>query len=754
MKPLSTKPILILSAITYFLVASSCTNTQANLVEQEIERTQLVNIFIGTDGHGHTYPGASLPFGMVQLSPDNGTEGWDWSSGYHYSDSVIAGFSHLHLSGTGIGDYCDISFMPFDKMAEDRPAPAAFQHAQESAQPGFYQVTFDNGIGTALTVTERTGIHQYSFPANAKPAISLDLGFHINWDEPTQTAIWVLNDSTIAGYRYSTGWAKDQRIYFHAQFSVPFKEVSWYEKEEKLQGDSVKGQFSQGVFEFPDNADTILVKVGLSTADEAGAEKSIAVEAAHWNFEQYVAEANDIWESELQKVQVNMLNPALDSIFHTALYHASLVPNLHSDLNGKYKGANDEIVENNELVRYTVFSLWDTFRASHPMFSLLQEEKNHDFLNSIMAFFDEYGKLPVWALAGNETNTMTGYHAVPILADALQKGYLSDRAEEVFAAMKVSAEQEIRGTDFYRQYGFIPADKDGWSVTKTLEYAYDDWCIAQVAKMLDKDEEYVYFMERAGSYRALFDDATLFMRGKNSDGRWQEPFDPFHSEHGFDGIYVEGTAWQHSWFVPHDVQGLIDLFPSEDGFIQHLDSTFNVSSEMTGENVSADISGMIGQYAHGNEPSHHIPYLYNYTSEPWKAQQKIRQIMLELYQNTPDGLPGNEDCGQMSAWYVFSALGFYPVNPAEGLYVIGSPLVKDATIALENGNSFRVTTENNSPINPYIQAISLNGNPLNRLYISHDEIIAGGTLHFEMGDTPHKALYQNMTVPPSMSAKQ
>lgn len=717
--------------------------------------TDYVDPFLGTGGHGHTYPGATLPFGMVQLSPDNGTEGWDWSSGYHYSDSVIAGFSHTHLSGTGIGDYADISFMPKYRSELESENRAAFSHANESAQPGYYGVTLKNGIKAELTATQRVGFHQYNFPKDSLKNIVLDLGFSINWDKTVEAKITFKNDTLITGYRKSTGWAKNQWVFFAAVFSQPIQTRSFIKEGEKLKSDSILGKDIQGSFSFAANDQPLLIKVGISSASEQGALENIEEELKTWNFNAVVEQGQQIWEKELQKVQAELIDPAMDTIFYSAIYHAFLAPNLFSDTDGSFKSLKHEVAKADGFDRYTVFSLWDTFRASHPLFTLLQPERNQDFLWSILSFYTESGLLPVWALSGNETNTMTGYHAVPVLTDAILKGLVDEpMVEEMYQAMLVSAAQDIRGTNFYREYGFIPADKDGWSVTKTLEYAYDDWCIAQVAKYLGKSADYDRFMKRAESYKALFDRETLFMRGKLANGEWVEPFDPFYSEHGFEGMYIEGTAWQHSWFVPHDVQGLIKLFGSEEAFVSHIDSTFNVSSQVTGENASMDISGLIGQYAHGNEPSHHIAYLYNYAGQPWKTQEKVRQIMTELYSTGPDALAGNDDCGQMSAWYIFSALGFYPVNPAEGVYVLGSPLVKKATLNLEGSKTFTVEAENNSEERIYVQEVYLNGEVLEKSFISHGQIMQGGTLKFVMGKEPNKEWgSKSEHYPPSMTAK-
>ncbi len=752
-----------LSGVLYiiFLVVflGRCTHvTQDTEKEKNTQKTtSLVDPFLGTGGHGHTFPGATRPFGMVQLSPDNGREGWDWSSGYHYSDSLITGFSHTHLSGTGIGDYCDISVMPFYGDKNTTHTGQEFSHSEEDARPGYYSVSFKNRLKVELTATDRVGIHRYTFHPDSLQNISIDLGFAINWDTPVETEIEIKNDTLLTGYRKSTGWAKQQWVYFAAVFNRPIKEhhlqhdtIDQHSKNVAI-GKRVIGRFSFDNFD--NNEAPLLIKVGISSVSVEGALNNIAIEASGWDFDKQVQEADNVWESALSKISANLIEPSMDTIFYSALYHTQIAPNLFSDQNGMYKGVDSIIHKAETYERYTVFSLWDTFRAAHPLFSILQPEKNTDFLKSFMAFYAESGLLPVWALSGNETNTMTGYHAIPVLTDAILKGTVEEEAiEAIYNAMLASADQDIRGTNYYRDYGYIPTDKDGWSVTKTLEYAYDDWCIAQVAKKLNKQTDYEKFIKRAYNYKALFDTNTLFMRGKDSKGNWAEPFDPYYSEHGFEGMYIEGTAWQHSWFVPHDVKGLIQLFGSDSAFVRHLDSTFAVTSKMTGENVSADISGLIGQYAHGNEPSHHIAYLYNYAGKPWKTQEKVRKIMTELYTTGADGLAGNDDCGQMSAWYIFSALGFYPVNPADGNYVIGSPLVKQAIINLQDGKKFKIIAENNSKEKIYVDKLFLNGKPLERSYITHKEIMTGGELRFIMSNMPNKAwASKSNAYPPSMS---
>lgn len=765
------KPFTLLSSLIICLSLFSCqptvenTNLDVNNVDESIAVLQYADPFIGTADHGHTYPGASLPFGMVQLSPDNGTQGWDWCSGYNYIDSTLIGFSHTHLSGTGIGDLYDILVMPtlsaidFEQEVRDPkayPFATTFKHENEEASPGYYRVLMDNGIQAELSTTQRVGFHQYTFPGGATPSLVLDLGHHINWDHPTSTLINVNSDTLITGFRYSTGWASDQWLFFSMSFSQPMDKYILADSTALKEGRSVNGKFTQGQFFFKplEKDEKLKVKVALSSANIDGAIESLS-EISHWDFTKVKDDAAATWAKELGKIRITSSDDVLKRNFYTALYHTNLAPVQYSDVSGNYKGPDNQVHQAQDYERYDIFSLWDTFRAAHPLFTILQRDRVTDMVKSILAHYRESGKLPVWSLLGNETNTMTGYHAVPVITDAYLKGFDGFDAELAFEAMKKSAMQNIRGTDIYRKYGYIPYDKDGQSVTKTLEYAYDDWCIAQMANALGKAEDYDMFKERAASYQALYDPSTGFMRAKLADGSWKTPFDPQYSDHNFDiAEYTEGNAWQHSWFVPHDVQGLIDLHGGNENFVKKLDSLFTIDSEIKGENVSADISGLIGQYAHGNEPSHHIAYLYNYAGQPWKTQKQVREIIETQYQDTPPGLCGNEDCGQMSAWYVFSALGFYPVNPAEGIYIIGTPLFDKATIDLGDGVIFTITANQISSENFYIESVKLNGEPLNRCYITHEEILQGGNLVFEMGGEPNNNLWTDKTaLPPSMSRK-
>ncbi len=754
----------ILKNVAFFLLIFSMVSCGSNK-EVKDQLVNYVNPFIGTGGHGHTYPGAALPFGMVQLSPDNGTSGWDWCSGYHISDSVIAGFSHLHLSGTGIGDLADISVLPVNtEIVPDtikngsiymRKYWSSFSHQSEQAEPGYYSVFLeDPKVKAELTTSLRTGFHRYSFEEPGEHAIIFDLGFRINWDHPVETMIQVEKNGLITGFRRSKGWAADQIIYFAARFDQPYKSFKGVVNGELVNANQAEGRFVQGIFTFPEEGQReVKLKVGLSSAGIEGAVKSLENEIKDWDFDRVKKEASDIWEKQLERITIKTGNTDDKTIFYTALYHSLLAPSLYSDLNDEYTGPDKKVHKTSGDRRYTVFSLWDTFRAAHPLFTLILPEEVPGLINSMLSFFREGGLLPVWELEGNETNTMIGYHSVPVIADAFLKGFTGFDPEEALKAMVKSGMQDTRGLNYYKKLGFIPSRKENESVSKTLEYAYDDWCIAAMAKKMGKTKIADEFTQRAFNYKNHFDPSTRFMRGKYENGAWKVPFDPLYSEHRFDD-YTEGNAWQYTWFVPHDVKGLIELMGGREGFIEKLDSLFEIKEAVRGKNSSADISGLIGQYAHGNEPSHHIAYLYNYAGVPWKTQAMVRRILKEMYHNNPNGLSGNEDCGQMSAWYILSSMGFYPVNPAGGVYVIGSPLFDRVSFNPGSGRTFEIIVHNNSDKNVYIQSVKLNKETLKRSFIYHEEILEGGMLEITMGDQPNKELWRSPDAsPPSLSDK-
>ena len=694
--------------------------------------TSFVDPFLGTGGHGHVYPGATIPFGMVQLSPDNGEDGWDWSSGYHYSSKTIAGFSHTHLSGTGIGDWCDISILPITDTSTIRreKSKIPFSHKNESAKPGYYQVQLDNKIKCELTANKRTGFHRYSYPTNIG-WLMLDMGFQINWDKTTSGSLKILNDSTIIGYRHSTGWAKGQKVYFAARFNHRFQSVTFV-NDSVRNGNTAIGNKLKAAIKFTTSR-PLEVRVSISSVSEENALLELNVSNAA-SFDATVKSAESLWEKELQKIKINTNDKALATKFYTSLYRTCLAPVVHSDASGAYQTHDNlqkKFIKGKE--KYTVFSQWDVFRALNPLFTITQTDRLPDMINSMLQLYEDNGLLPVWDLSTWEANTMTGYHSIPIIADAILKDIKGFDYNLAYEAMKKSAYQKIRGTPAYIQYGYVPQDKHGWSVTMTLEYAFDDWCIAQVAKKLNQISDYNLFMQRAESYKTLFDSTTGFMRAKDSKGKFIEPFDPLLSEHGFDGQYIEGTAWQHSFFVPHDVEGLAKLYGGKEKLVKKLDDLFMAPSELHGENTSADVSGLIGQYAHGNEPSHHIIYMYTALGHPQKTAKWIKVVTDSMYKTGPNGLTGNDDCGQMSAWYIWSALGMYPMNPSAGQYVFGLPLIKNASITLPNKKILTIQTIENKPSNlseKFVTSVYLNNRKLTNGYITHQEILEGGMLKF------------------------
>ncbi|PJJ08443.1 putative alpha-1,2-mannosidase [Flavobacterium sp. 1] len=731
------------------ILAASC---KINVNKNHNHKTLFVNYvdpFIGTGGHGHTYPGATVPFGMLQVSPDNGISSWDWCSGYHHSDSIVAGFSHLHLSGTGIGDLADILFMPTNKKVDlttkttsrdQLPYKSSYSHVNEKAAPGSYQVFLeDPKINVELTSSQRTAFHKYTFVENDKQSVVIDLGFAINWDKTLKTRITIEDEYTISGYRFSTGWAKNQKVFFVAKFSKPISESILLANKQIVTGNKADGEnTATQLFFNTNNTNELFVKVALSSVSADNAKDNLDGEKS--TFEKTKSQAATIWSTALSKITVETPVDSLKTMFYTAMYHAQLAPVTYSDKNGEFRKEDDQIVAAKGYTAYSTLSLWDTFRAENPLLTLLAPDRVSDIVNSMLIYYDTKKILPVWTLYANETNTMTGYHSIPVIVDAYQKGIKGFDAEKAYEAMKATMMQDERGLNFYKKYGYIPYNLLDESVTITLEYAYDDWCVAQMAKALGKSDDYQFFLKRSQAYQYLFDSKTGFMRGKAEDGKsWNEPFDPKHSNHREHTDYTEGNAWQHSWFVPQNVDNLISLHGSDEVFAKRLEQLFTESSEITGSNVSADISGLIGQYAHGNEPSHHIAYMFNHANQPWRTQYWVRHILDTQYNTTPNGLSGNEDCGQMSAWYVFSSMGLYPMNPASGEYEIGSPIFEKATINLEGGKTFVIEAENVSDKNFYIQSVALNGSEFNQTAITHQQILKGGVLHFVMGAQPNKS---------------
>jgi predicted alpha-1,2-mannosidase len=675
--------------------------------------TRYVNPFIGTGGHGHTFPGAIVPFGMVQLSPDTRLTGWDGCSGYHYSDSAIYGFSHTHLSGTGISDYGDILLMP---TLDGNSQPARFQHKNEAASPGYYSVKLDNGILAELTATARVGMHRYTFPHTQSASIILDLAHR---DKVLDSGLHVTGANTLVGWRRSQAWAKDQVVYFALEFSQPFTSFTEQQLKANFRFDTLSGV-------------PLLVKVAISAVDVEGALKNLNAELNHWDFDKVRSDAKATWNAELNKIVVTDGNDTQLTTFYTALYHAMTAPNLFMDVDGRYRGRDFKTHEAKGFTNYTIFSLWDTFRAAHPLYTIIDRKRTRDFINTFLVQYEQGGRLPVWELAANETDTMIGYHAVSVIADAAVKGINGFDLHKAFAAMKHSAELKHYGLGPYIEHGFIDMQDERESVSRVLEYAYDDWCIAQVARLLGEKEDYDRYIARAQSYKNVFDRATGFMRPRNN-GNWLEPFDPREVSFAF----TEANSWQYTFFVPQDVSGLVDLMGGRSRFINKLDQLFATDSRTTGRE-QADITGLIGQYAHGNEPSHHMAYLYDYVAEPWKTQERVRQIMDQFYKAEPDGLIGNEDCGQMSAWYVLSAAGFYPVTPGSTVYAIGTPLFPEVRFNLENGKAFVIKAAGVSDRNIYIQSATLNCKPYHKSFLLHEDLMAGGELIFQMGARPNQ----------------
>ena len=690
---------------------------------------RFVNPFTGTAGHGHTFPGATLPFGMVQLSPDTRVEGWDACAGYHYTDSVILGFSHTHLSGTGVADYGDILITP--SVGAPRPGALKFSHADESASPGYYRVRFsDQRLTAELTATPRVGIHRYSYPATDSAYLTIDLHHGLGPDRVIDSWLHVVNDHEIAGMRRSNGWAKDQIIYFTAVFSRPFSSVVLLRDSVPARfTDTLSGTNLRALLRFRmKRPGPVLVKVALSSTGVNGAEKNLAAEAVGGNFERYAARAATAWESELSRIEVSGERSGRRSTFYTALYHALLAPNIFSDVDGSYRGMDGAIHTAHGFTMYTVYSLWDTFRAEHPLLTILDSARTLDMVRSLLAKYEESGFLPVWELASNETWTMIGYHAVPVIVDAYMKGIRGFDAQLALRAMVHSAMADQFSLTDYRTNGYIPGDREGESVSKTLEYAYDDWCIALFADSLGRRDLSGQFYARASSYLNVFDPGTRFMRAR-VNGAWVEPFDPTSvTVH-----YTEANPWQASMFVPHDIAGLAGLLGGPSALASRLDSLFLSSPELTGRKQD-DISGLVGQYAQGNEPSHHMAFLYDMTGQPWKTSVVVRRICDSLYSAQPDGLCGNDDCGQMSAWYVMSSIGLYETCPGDPRYWCSAPLFDTVRLHTDAGSTFTLISRGRSASASSITAAQMNGRPYSRAFVEHGFIRRGGSLEYTLGD--------------------
>lgn len=719
----------------------ACTPAPQEKVEEDL--IGYTNPMIGTDFTGNTYPGAQVPFGMVQLSPDNGLPGWDRISGYYYPDSTIAGFSHTHLSGTGAGDLYDISFMPvtnpYKTGAEPLGIYSSFSHNDESASAGYYRVLLkDYNINVELTATERCGIQRYTFP-EAESSIFLNLKKAMNWDFTADSHIEIVDSCTIRGYRHSWGWSPKQYIYFQTRFSRPFEAFQLDTTAITTKDKGRIGTAAIARFDFKTKQnEEILVTTALSGTSMEAAARNLEAEAPKDDFDFYMKQAQENWTKELAKIEVTSDDADKKTIFYTAMYHAMLAPTIYSDVDGSYFGPDGQVHQAEGWTNYSTFSLWDTYRASHPLFTYLQPERVSDMIQCFLHFYEQNGALPLWNLYGWETDMMIGYHAVPVIVDAYLKGIGDfDPVKALEACVTTANRDDYRSIGFYKEKGYVACDHENWSMSKTMEYAYDDYCIARMAEAMGEKEIADEFYRRSQNYRNVFNPETSFMQPRDSKGNFIPNYDP---EAYIEDI-CESNGWQYYWSVAHDIDGLIELTGGEARFAERLDSMFTY--ETTDKSKLPIFStGMIGQYAHGNEPGHHVIYLYNRVKQPWKTQQYAAQVMHTLYKNTPDGICGNEDCGQMSSWYVFSAMGFYPVDPISGQYEIGSPIFPEVKMYLANGKTFVVRAENVSDENIYIQSVTVNGQPYNKSYITHEMIMQGDTIHFVMGNKPGPVWYE------------
>ena len=716
-----------------FIVCSSCTSGKHSPVDY-------VDPFIGTGFHGHTYPGATVPFGAVQLSPHTRAGNWDACAGYHYDDTILKGFSHTHLSGTGCLDLGDILFRPTtlkpDLTAESICRPANFSHKDERASAGYYSVILkDEGIKAELTATTHAGMHRYTFPSGKPVTIIVDLAHLLDNEYIYEAELERTTSNEIVGMRRTRGWTDNQYVYFAAQFSEPFQTVEFVQDKKIVSAETKQvGTDLQAVLTFADkDGEPIIAKVGLSLVSVDNARKNLAEEVKDFNFDAVCAAARNDWEQALSSITVE--GGGTDDLknFYTAIYHAMVVPNVVSDVNGEYRRHNMQIGQLPKgKMQYSTFSLWDTFRAWNPLMTLIDTALVNNMVNSYLNIYDASGELPIWPLSAAETGTMIGYHSVSVIADAYLKGIRGFDAEKALDAMKVSSEKNKKGADYYIKYGFIPSNIKKESISCLLEFAYDDWCIARMAQEMGKEDVYRKYIERSQNYINVFDGSTKFFRGKRMDGNWETSFNPFEVGRS----YTEATAWQYRFSVPYDVNGMVQLFGGKEKFITALDSIFIADPNVHGD--LADITGLIGQYAHGNEPSHHIAYLYDYVGQPWKTQEMTRRLLDEMYQPTPGGISGNEDCGQMSAWYILSGLGIYSVCPGSNEFALTTPLFEKAVLKLANGK--RLTLLANDPKkNIYIHKVELNGKQIDTNFITYAQLMEGGELRFTLSDKPDKS---------------
>ncbi|BDD09127.1 alpha-1 2-mannosidase [Fulvitalea axinellae] len=744
--------VLAVLAVAGFTACGGADKAE-NKTEEDV--LQYVDPFIGTGFHGHTFPGAVVPFGMVQLSPDTHIMGWDASSGYHYDDSLIYGFSHTHLSGTGIGDMGDVLVLPYTGEIKEKMT-SAFDKKTESATPGYYQVTLgDYGVKAELTATTRAGVHRYSYPKGENRRVMFDVSHVLqpNWGHKnSKNTFEIVDDQTIRGLRKSKGWASEHYVYFYAKFEEPFIVLKTKLDGKDYEEDKGEGEAVTLYLDFGKSDKPVVAKVAISPVSEAGAERNLTAEVKDFDFDRVRKEAVRTWDSALSKMRIKTSDTEAKKSFYTALYHSMMAPMVYGDVDGQYRGMDLKVHQTDKFTNYTVFSLWDTFRALHPLMTIIEPERSAEWTESLMLKYEEGGMLPKWPLAGNYTGTMVGYPAISVIADNMAKGLVKLDSKKVLEASLTSAEynpEKIshladrmvarvmpRHNYFINKIGYSPADSIGGSVSYGLEHAYYDWCVARICEIVGDKEGQARFDKRAKGYKNYYDPSVGFMRGKNADGSWKTPFSPNYSDHS-NGDYIEGNAWQWSWFVPHDVEGYIELMGGPEKFTAKLDELFTTTAKVEGEHASGDITGLIGQYAHGNEPSHHIPYMYNYAGKAWKAQERVDQILKEMYKPTPAGIRGNEDCGQMSAWYVLSSAGFYQVSPGDPTYALGRPLFDEVTFRIKGGE-FKVTAENNSSDNKYVQSVTLDGKTLDKPFFKHSDIKAGSELHFVMGPAPKK----------------
>jgi len=703
-----------------------------------------VDPYIGAGGHGHVFVGASAPFGMIQAGPQNIHKGWDWCSGYHYSDSVIIGFSHTHLSGTGCTDLGDILLMPYvgnvctrrgEQGDISNSCSSYYSHADEKVSPNYYSLTMKNGVRAELTATERTAMHRYHYP-EGKPRnllINLQEG---NGDRATETYLKQLDEYTVEGYRFSKGWTT-HRVYFYLKSNAPMQELLVFKGDEAAGKGTLTGEGVKGSLTFAEaKDDRVQLKVSISSVSCENAKENMENEMPDWDFDKLSDDARLKWNRELARIEISTESEQEKKIFYTALYHTCIAPTAYMDVNKQFRG-HDNKVYNATWVNYSTFSLWDTYRTLHPLFTLIQSEKVSDMVNSMLSIYDQQNKLPIWPLIGGETNQMPGYSAVPVIADAYMKGFDGFDAERAFEDCKKSASYRgQKGVPFVLDQEYIPCDSVAEATSIAMEYAVDDWGIAAMANKMGRQEDFSYFKKRSKYYAHYVDSALGFVRPKLASGSFFAPYNPFTSIHGERGHFTEGNGWQYTFFVPEDPEGLMRLLGGEQKFIAKLDTFFRAEGDM-GPEASMDISGLIGQYAHGNEPSHHIAYLYPYAGAQWKTAEKVRYIQKHFYTDKTDGIIGNEDCGQMSAWHILSAMGFYQVNPSKGIYVFGSPLFSQMTVHLPDQKTLQIAAENNSAENIYIQSVKLNGREYEKSYIAYEDLIKGGVLQFVMGNKPN-----------------